>query len=83
LRYQSWLTSVRYTKDYQCETMRGSMTACNFNRYDLDLNIGVDELASGREVAHGKIGVALIDKLSRKDRPQSPTFLAKTQLAQG
>lgn len=51
------------------ETLRVQMTPRDFNRYGCDLVFCMTEVSSGREVARGKTGVVLIDRVARKPAP--------------
>ena len=45
------------------------MTPADFNPYGFDLVFCMTEVSSGREVARGKTGVVLIDRVARKPAP--------------
>ena len=51
------------------ETLRVQMQPMDFNRYGCDLVFCMTEVSSGREVARGKTGVVLIDRVARKPAP--------------
>lgn len=71
------------SEGYHGETMRVSMSPSDFNRYGFDLAFRMDDVASGREVARGKVGVVFIDKRTRKVTPVPPAFLAQLQPTRG
>jgi acyl-CoA thioester hydrolase len=65
------------SEGFHGETMRVSMAPEDFNPYGFDLVYRMDDLASGREVARGKIGIVFIDRPSRKVAPIPPEFLTR------
>ena len=65
------------SEGFHGETMRVSMTPEDFNRYGFDLVYRMDDVASGREVARGKIGIVFIDRPSRKVTPIPKAFMAQ------
>lgn len=65
------------SEGFHGETMRVSMTPDDFNPYGFDLVYRMDDVASGREVARGKIGIVFIDRPSRKVAVIPPEFLAR------
>ena len=54
------------SEGFHGETMRVSMVPEDFNPYGFDLVYRMDDVASGREVARGKIGIVFIDSVSRR-----------------
>lgn len=71
------------SEGFHGETMRVSMAPDDFNPYGFDLIYRMEEVASGREVARGKIGIVFIDKLSRKVAPVPPEFMERLGLPAG
>jgi acyl-CoA thioesterase FadM len=67
------------SEGFHGETMRVSLAATELSRCGLDLQFRMDELASGREVARGKIGVVFIDQATRKPTDVPEAFKAKLQ----
>jgi acyl-CoA thioester hydrolase len=65
------------SEGYHGETMRVSMTPQDHNKYGFDLVYRMDDVASGREVARGKIGIVFIDSGSRRVAPIPPAFLSR------
>lgn len=65
------------SEGFHGETMRVSMTPEDFNKYGFDLVYRMDDVASGREVARGKIGIVFIDRPSRKVTPIPEAFMAQ------
>jgi len=63
------------SEGYHGETMRVSMTPDDFNKYGFDLVFRMNDVASGREVARGKIGIVFIDRPSRQVAPIPPAIL--------
>lgn len=63
------------SEGYHGETMRVSMTPDDFNKYGFDLVFCMNDVASGREVARGKIGIVFINAASRKVAPIPAGFL--------
>ena len=68
------------SEGFHGETMRVSMAPDDFNPYGFDLIYRMEEMATGREVARGKIGIVFIDKLSRKVTPIPPEFMERLTL---
>jgi acyl-CoA thioester hydrolase len=65
------------SEGFHGECMRVSMTPEDFNKYGFDLVYRMDDLASGREVARGKIGIVFIDRPSRQVALIPGEFLAR------
>ena len=65
------------SEGFHGETMRVRMLPQDFNRYGFDLVYCMDDLATGREVARGKIGIVFIDRATRKPTPVPPPFLVQ------
>ena len=63
------------SEGFHGETMRVSMTPQDHNKYGFDLVYRMEEVASGREVARGKIGIVFIDRATRQVAPTPPAFL--------
>lgn len=66
------------SEGFHGETMRVRMLPQDFNRCGFDLVYCMDDVASGREVARGKIGIVFIDRATRKPAPVPAVF--KSQL---
>ena len=65
------------SEGFHGETMRVRMVPQDFNRYGFDLVYCMDDVATGREVARGKIGIVFIHRAARKPAPVPPSFLAQ------
>jgi acyl-CoA thioesterase FadM len=65
------------SEGFHGETMRISMTPDDFNKYGFDLVFRMNDVASGREVARGKIGIVFINAASRQVAAIPAEFLAR------
>jgi acyl-CoA thioesterase FadM len=65
------------SEGFHGETMRISMTPDDFNKYGFDLVFRMNDVASGREVARGKIGIVFINATSRQVAAIPAEFLAR------
>jgi acyl-CoA thioester hydrolase len=70
------------SEGFHGETMRVSMLPDDFNRYGFDLVYRMDDVASGREVARGKIGIVFIDSASRRVAPIPAAFMDRLAQAE-
>lgn len=67
------------SEGFHGEVMRVGITPADVNRYGLDLQFRMDEEASGRPVARGKIGVVFIDPETHRPTPVPAAFLARLE----
>ena len=65
------------SEGFHGETMRVSLAPAEFSRCGFDLQFRMDELATGRAVARGKLGIVFIDRASRKPVDVPPAFKAQ------
>ena len=65
------------SEGFHGETMRVSMAPQDFNLYGFDLVYRMNDVASHREVARGKIGIVFIERTSRKVAPIPQAFMAR------
>lgn len=54
------------SEGFHGETMHVEMVPEDFNKYGFDLTFRMNDKASGREVARGKVGVVFVDRTDRK-----------------
>lgn len=67
------------SEGFHGETMRVGMEPADFNKYGFDLVFRMNDVASQREVARGKIGVVFIDRPSRQVAAVPQAFLARLE----